>query len=192
MAYERSGLRVPGAICIGLAVSGLLLVWLQNRSYEPVGIVGLFMPGCSIGLIVFGVGLLVMRREPRSWNAMSPREEYIEDVGNGPRVASWASIVCFCTGAIPLVLLIVYWIYTPIPKRSHGEMGDFGWFFMLGFLSLQAFALSGLGIGLAIWAACKSRWLWGKLGIILNAALPVLCVLAWLSVGFIRDFYPGD
>ena len=116
----------------------------------------------------------------------------MEDVGNGPRVASWASIICFCTGVIPLVLLVVYWIYTPIPKRSHGEMGDLAWFFWLGILSLQAFALSGLGIGLAIWAVCKSRWLWGKLGIILNATLPVLCVLAWLNVRFIRDFYPGN
>jgi hypothetical protein len=71
-------------------------------------------------------------------------------------------------------------------------MGDLGWYLMLGILSLQAFALSGIGIILAIWAICKSRWLWGKLGLILNVAFPVLCVLLNLNVHLISDFYPGN
>lgn len=193
MSDERSNLRAWGGVSIVAGILGLLLVFLYHMSSPPViGIGWIFLPSFGIGSIIFGVGLLFMPRETTPWSVMSAREKYIEDFGNAPRVASWASVVCFCTGVIPVCILLMLWINTRIPDRSDGEMGDLGWLFILGILSLQAFVLSGIGIGLGIWAICKSRWLWGKLGIILNAALPVLCVLVWLNLHHIRDFYPWD
>lgn len=145
---------------------------------------------CILGSLIFGVGMLFIRQRPVTKYAMSKKQAYVEQHGNAGRVASWASIVCFCTPTMPLVYILLSLVFTPIHARGGGEMGHLGWVFWIAIGILQAFAFSVAGIGLALWSICKTRWRCGKLGLVLNLLLPFLCVLLWFNFDTILGFSP--